>query len=81
MAISCRDGEKNAQFFRTQILSNRRHGRASAHGARVVWVDPNPENEKALALYARLGFARRPMPEYLAGEKSAGAVYMELARA
>ena len=54
---------------------------AFAHGAKSVWVDPNPQNEKALALYARLGFARRPMPEYLAGEESAGAVYMELARA
>lgn len=43
----------------------------------TVRADPNPANEKALALYARLGFSRRPMPEHLRGEESTGAVYME----
>ena len=32
-------------------------------GAERVWVDPNPENAKAIALYERLGFERKPMPE------------------
>lgn len=47
------------------------------HGASKVWVDPNPLNEKALRLYERLGFARRPMPEDLRGEEETASVYME----
>ena len=55
-------------------------GEAFRNGAEKVWVDPNPENRKALALYERLGFVRRPMPAYLQGEETAAAVYMERTR-
>jgi len=54
---------------------------AFANGASCVWVDPNPANEKAIALYERLGFERKPMPNYLIepGEVSTS-IYMELIR-
>ena len=51
---------------------------AFQNGASRVWVDPNPSNEKALALYTRLGFARKPMPSYLLQEETPTSVYMEL---
>ncbi len=38
---------------------------AFTNGATRVWVDPNPENKKALALYRRLGFVEKPMPQSL----------------
>jgi ribosomal protein S18 acetylase RimI-like enzyme len=38
---------------------------AFANGAARVWVDPNPENKNALALYRRLGFVEKPMPRDL----------------
>lgn len=50
---------------------------AFQNGASRVWVDPNPSNEKALALYTRLGFARKPMPSYLLQEETPTSVYME----
>ena len=53
---------------------------AFKHGAERVWVDPNPENMKALALYERLGFQRKPMPEYLTGGEEIASIYMELVR-
>ncbi len=50
-------------------------------GAETVWVDPNPENAKALALYERLGFRRKDFPEYLISEdEEQTSVYMELRR-
>ena len=54
---------------------------AFANGAQRVWVDPNPANTKAVALYERLGFERKPMPEYLIepGEPCTS-IYMELKR-
>ena len=57
--------------------------RAFANGAACVWVDPNPENEKALALYRRLGFCEREMPAYLAQDEVQGgysALYFEMSR-
>ena len=55
---------------------------AFRNGADRVWVDPNPENAKAIALYERLGFKRRNMPEYLVCEdETPASVYMELCRA
>lgn len=53
---------------------------AFKNGAEKVWVDPNPENAKAIALYERLGFERKPMPAYLTGGEEVTSVYMELVR-
>jgi len=53
---------------------------AFRNGAEKVWVDPNPDNGKAIALYERLGFERKPMPEYLKGDERSSSVYMELNR-
>ena len=50
---------------------------AFENGAEKVWVDPNPNNEKALALYKRLGFVQKPRPEYLAEDENIASVYME----
>ena len=49
------------------------------NGAETVWVDPNPENTKAIALYKRLGFQQKDFPAYLASEGEAPvSVYFEL---
>ena len=53
---------------------------AFKNGAERVWVDPNPENAKAIALYERLGFQRKPMPEYLTCGEEIASIYMELVR-
>lgn len=54
---------------------------AFKYGADKVYVDPNPENKKALALYERLGFVTKEYPPHL--KKVAAdynAVYMEKER-
>ena len=52
---------------------------AFRNGAEIVWVNPNPENVKAIALYERLGFRRKDFPDYLTGEdEEPVSVYMEL---
>ena len=51
---------------------------AFKNGATKVWVDPNPDNVKAIALYERLGFERKPMPEYLVADEGMTSIYMEL---
>lgn len=38
---------------------------AFKHGATAVWVDPDPKNTKAIALYKRLGFVEKPLPDHL----------------
>ena len=56
---------------------------AFTQGATKVWVDPNPANSKARALYRRLGFQEKPMPDYLADEADSvdfTPLYMELTR-
>lgn len=53
---------------------------AFENGAEKVWVDPNPDNKKAMALYERLGFVKRKMPDYLVEDGGEGAVYMELCK-
>ncbi len=55
-------------------------GEAFKSGAEKVWVDPNPKNEKALALYERLHFERKPMPDYIADDEYPEAIYMELTK-
>lgn len=51
-------------------------------GAKTVWVDPNPQNVKAIALYERLGFKRKDMPEYVIalGEDPTTNIYFELCK-
>ena len=53
---------------------------AFKNGAEKVWVDPNPNNIKAIALYERLGFVRTQMPGYLTSEEGVTSIYMELIR-
>ena len=51
---------------------------AFKNGAEKVWVDPNPENAKAIALYKRLGFQQKCFPEYLISEdEEPRSIYME----
>ena len=52
---------------------------AFRNGTETVWVDPNPENAKAIALYRRLGFQEKSFPEYLISEnEEPNSIYMEL---
>ena len=52
---------------------------AFLNGAKTVWVDPNPGNTKAIALYKRLGFRQKAFPEYLTSEdEEQNSIYMEL---
>lgn len=54
---------------------------AFKNGAKTVWVDPNPQNVKAIALYKRLGFKQKAMPGYLTSEgENTQSIYMELCR-
>lgn len=53
---------------------------AFKNGAKRVWVDPNPKNEKAIALYKRLGFVEKDMPEYLREDNEFVSIYMELTK-
>lgn len=54
---------------------------AFQNGAGIVWVDPNPENAKAIALYRRLGFQQKAFPEHLISkEQEQRSVYMELCK-
>lgn len=65
-------GEKGLRFVIEQAFK---------HGAKKVFVDPNPNNAKAIALYKKCGFIQADYPPHLQ-EKSAkyAAVYMELKR-
>lgn len=51
---------------------------AFGQGAISVWVDPNPKNEKALALYNRLGFTQLPFPEDFPDSEGSNSLYYEL---
>lgn len=52
---------------------------AFLNGASKVWVDPNKENLKAIALYERLGFVRKEMPKHLIDPAYESiSIYMEL---
>ena len=46
-------------------------------GAKVAWVDPDPENVSALKLYRRLGFHETVRPKYLE-DPGCAYVYMEI---
>jgi len=43
---------------------------AFKHGANKVWVDPNPNNIDAIALYKRLGFIACERPSHLRNQES-----------
>ena len=54
---------------------------AFRNGAEKVWVDPNPENAKAIALYKRLGFEKKERPSFtVSGDGAPSSVYMELGK-
>ena len=55
---------------------------AFKNGSETLWVDPHPGNSKAVALYHRLGFIQKEMPEYVIamGEDPNVYTYMELCR-
>ena len=55
---------------------------AVKNGAETLWVDPHPENSKAIALYRRLGFIEKEMPAHVIamGEDPARFTYMELSK-
>ena len=49
---------------------------AFTRGAHTVWVDPHPDNQKALALYRRLGFKATQRPSH--HDDAPGFVYLQL---
>ena len=52
---------------------------AFRNGAETVWVDPVPDNTKAIALYKRLGFRQKDFPHHLiSGDEERNSIYMEL---
>ena len=55
-------------------------GEAFRAGAVTCYVDPNPENERAVALYRRCGMARKEMPEDLRDPAYPGFLYFEIGR-
>ena len=44
--------------------------------AKLVYVDPHPENKKAWQLYQKLGFISKPRPDFL----EEGETYLEITR-
>lgn len=63
-------GEKGLRFAIEQAFK---------HGAAKVFVDPNPKNVKAIALYKKLGFVQAEYPPHLQQQAAKyGALYMEL---
>lgn len=55
---------------------------AFKNGAETVWVNPDPQNVKAIALYERLGFKQKNMPEHVIalGEDPTTTIYFELCK-
>lgn len=49
-------------------------------GAKLVYVDPNPENERAIRLYEGVGMIRKEMPIELADADYPDFMYYELTR-
>ena len=71
-------------FARGRGIASRalRHaiGQAFANGAQKCYVDPNPENHRAIALYRRIGMTEKEMPEELFDPEYPGFLYFELQR-
>ena len=57
--------------------------KAVENGAKTLWVDPDPHNGKAIALYERLGFRQKEMPQHVIamGEDPTTNIYFELCKA
>lgn len=53
---------------------------AFANGAKKCYVDPNPENERAVALYHKLGMIQKEMPEELYDADYPDNLYFEIER-
>ena len=53
---------------------------AFANGAVKCYVDPNPENAPALALYRRLGMVQKEMPQEIYNEDYPDFLYFEIER-
>lgn len=51
---------------------------AFENGAELVYVDPNPENERALKLYESIGMVKKDMPDELKDPDYPGFLYYEL---
>ena len=51
---------------------------AFENGARSVYVDPNPENERALKLYESIGMVKKDMPDELREPEYPGFLFYEL---
>ena len=54
--------------------------RAFANGASRCYVDPNPLNSRAIALYRRIGMTQKEMPEDLVDADYPGFLYFEIER-
>ena len=56
--------------------------KAIENGAKTLWVDPDPQNKKAIALYERLGFKQKEMPQQVIamGEDPKTNLYFELCK-
>ncbi|MFA7673123.1 MAG: GNAT family N-acetyltransferase [Clostridia bacterium] len=55
-------------------------GEAFANGAEKAWVDPNPHNEKAIALYRCIGMIQKPLPPELYDDEYPDTIYFEIAK-
>lgn len=51
---------------------------AFLNGAESAFVDPNPANEKALALYRRIGMVQKEMPKELYDKDCPNALFFEV---
>lgn len=74
-------GYARGRGIATQAISHAMK-EAFRNGAETVWVDPDPQNVKAIALYERLGFKQKDMPEHVIalGEDPAAYIYFELCK-
>lgn len=50
---------------------------AFRNGATAAWVEPRPDNRKAIALCRKLGFTEKERPAHLTLEEGDQTVYME----